>query len=204
MKSLNNIKSKALFKSNSNRKFISKFEIRVWYFLRSNFMGKIIEFKKFSKRINKDNLKTQGFSTDIFPEEDFIYIRREIEFNLDEMDELLNCIYKQISINDTLIISTEDNYEFEKMTYLKDFNDKLHDIMYFLTNTLYQDPITINMNFLELQYLVGTLQLEIEVLEDSNAFIDNNASSDYFKIIDKIYHRLYPVYNSWKKELYEN
>lgn len=161
-------------------------------------MGKIIEFKKFSNRINKDNLKTQGFSTDIFPEEDFIYIRREIEFNLDEMDELLNCIYKQISINDTLIISTEDNYEFEKMTYLKDFNDKLHDIMYFLTNTSYQNPITINMNFLELQYLVGTLQLETEVLEDSDA------SSDYFKVINKIYHRLYPVYNSWKKESYEN
>ncbi|MBI6872234.1 hypothetical protein [Clostridium aciditolerans] len=167
-------------------------------------MGKIIEFKKFSKRINKDNLKTQSFSTDIFPEEDFIYIRREIEFNLDEMDELLNCIYKQISINDTLIISTEDNYEFEKTTYLKDFNDKLHDIMYFLTNTSYQNPITINMNFLELQYLVGTLQLETEVLEDSDASIDNDASSDYFKVIHKIYHRLYPVYNSWKKELYEN
>lgn len=164
-------------------------------------MGKIIEFKKFSKRINKDNLKTQSFFTDIFPEEDFIYIRREIDFNLNEIDELLNCIYKQILVNDKLIISSEDNHDFEKMTYLKDFNDKLHDIMYFLTNTSYQEPVTINMNFLELQYLVGTLQLEAEALEDPSDFINNNASSDYLKVIDKIYHRLYSLYDSWKKEL---
>lgn len=164
-------------------------------------MGKIIEFKKFSKLINTDNLKTRSFSMDIFPENDLIYIRKEIEINLNEIDAILNCVYKQILVTESLIVTAENNFDFEKLTYLKDFNDKLEYVIYFLTNSSYQDPIIININFLEFKYLIGTLQLEVEVLRESK---DNIPDPNYLKVVDTIFNRLFPVYISWKKEVYKS
>lgn len=162
-------------------------------------MGKIIEFKKFSKKINTDNLNNQNFSMDIFPENDLMYIRKEIEVNLDEVDSILNCVYKQILINEKLIIAAKD--DFEKLTYLRDFNDKLQDIMYFLTNSSYNNPIIICINFLEFKYLMGTLQLELEMIKDSKATSQDN---NYIEIIEFLFNRLLPIYRSWKKEIYKS
>ncbi|WP_411681559.1 hypothetical protein [Clostridium thailandense] len=162
-------------------------------------MGKIIEFKKFSKKINTENLHTQSFSIDIFPENDLMYIRKELEINLDEIDMILNCVYKQILINEKLITATED--DFEKLTYLKDFNDKLQDIIYFLTNSSYNDPIIININFLEFKYLMGTLQLELDVLKETQAAAQDHNSLD---VLDFLFNRLLPSYNSWKKDIFKS
>ncbi len=162
-------------------------------------MGKIIEFKKFSKKINTDNLNTQNFSMDIFPENDLMYIRKELEINLDEIDIILNCVYKQTLINEKLITAAEN--DFEKLTYLRDFNDKLQDIMYILTNSSYNDPIIININFLEFKYLMGTLQLELDVLKELQATAQDHNS---LEVIDYLFNRLLPFYSSWKKEIYKS
>lgn len=159
-------------------------------------MGKVIEFKKFSRKINKDNFKETNDDLDIFTENDLAYKRRELEITANEIDHLISCVYKQILMNEQIISKVEKDYDFEKSTYLKDFNDKLHDIMYFLTNSVYGDCIIININFLELKYLTGTLQLELEMIKDST---DN--TSEYMGAIEGLFSRIYPLYRSWEKEL---
>jgi hypothetical protein len=149
-------------------------------------MGKILEFKKFTRKINTND------SSD----EDFLYTRKEITIKLDEIDYVLNCVYKQLLINNKLIISAESSSDFNTLTYLKDFNDKLNDIMYFLTNSVYKDPIIIKINFLEFKYLLGTLQLEIEILGNSK---DENSSYS-FKALKGLYTRLFCIYEPWEKE----
>ncbi|MCT8975603.1 hypothetical protein N4T77_03215 [Clostridium sp. CX1] len=159
-------------------------------------MGKVIEFKKFSRKINKDNFKETNDDLDIFTENDLAYKRRELEITANEIDHLISCVYKQILMNEQIISKVEKDYDFEKSTYLKDFNDKLHDIMYFLTNSVYGDCIIININFLELKYLTGTLQLELEMIKEST---DN--TSEYMEAIEELFSRIYPLYRSWEKEL---
>lgn len=165
-------------------------------------MGKIIEFKKFSKKINRDNFNIDESDLDVLPDDDLAYVRKEIEIRLDEVDYILDCIYKQILINDKLIISADNNSDFSKLTYLRDFNDKLHDVMYFLTNSTYQDPIIIKINFLEFKYLLGTLQLELDMLNESKDTTRNNPSSDYFKIIEYLCTSFTNIYFSWKNEIH--
>lgn len=164
-------------------------------------MGKIIEFKKFSKRINIDNLNIDHFSSDTLTDEDSVYIRKEIEIKLNEVDHILNCIYKQILINDKLIVHSEENYDLNKLTYLRDFNDKLHDVMYFLTNSPYHDPIIIKINFLEFKYLFGSLQLEVDILNENKDKTKQNSLSEYINILEGVYNRFSPIYMSWQKEL---
>lgn len=99
-------------------------------------MGKVIEFKKFSKKINKDNLNIKDSSLDMFPENDLAYVRKEIQINLTEIDSVISCIHNQILINDVLISTAEKENDYQKLTYMRDFNDKLYDVMYFLTMVL--------------------------------------------------------------------
>ncbi|AWI05323.1 hypothetical protein [Clostridium drakei] len=149
-------------------------------------MGKIIKFRT---KINTSELNTNDSSDD-----KKLYIRKEITIKLDEIDYVLNCVYKQILINNKLIIDAENNYNFSKLTYLNDFNNKLHDIMYFLTNSHYNDPIIIKINFVELKYLLGTLELNLEMLEDSKGDSSIN-------ILKSLYNRLLPIYNLFQKEI---
>lgn len=157
-------------------------------------MGKLLEFKKIIRKTNKMELDTD--TEDSFTE-DLLYTRKEITINLDEIDYVLNCVYKQLLINNKLIISSENSSDFTKLTYLKDFNDKLNDIMYFLTNSVYKDPVIITIDFSELKYLLGTLQLEIEVLGKSK---DENSSYS-FKALKTLYSRLFCLYKPWEKEI---
>ncbi|NMM63578.1 hypothetical protein HBE96_13010 [Clostridium sp. P21] len=154
-------------------------------------MGKIIEFKNFKNNAYKGDINDPS-------EDEKLYIRKEINIKLDEIDYLLNCVYKQMLINNKLIIDAENNCNFSKLTYLKDFNDKLEDIMYFLTNSSYQDPIIIKINFIELKYLLGTLQLELELLDNSKKL----SSSSYSPVsLENLYNRLLPIYKTWEKEI---
>lgn len=163
-------------------------------------MGKIIEFKKFSNKINKDNLLIDS-NIDVFPENELLYIRKEINIKLHEVDEVLSCIYKQILINNKLINKWQNDYDLDKLIYLKDFNDKLHDVMYFLTNSIYGESILIKLNFLEFKYLVGTLQLQLEILKDSNKNSQNNSLLNSFNLLKELYSRLSLLYASWQKEV---
>lgn len=149
-------------------------------------MGKIIKFRT---KIITPELNTEDSS-----EDKKLYIRKEIAIKLDEIDYVLNCVYKQILINNKLIIDAENNYNFSKLTYLNDFNNKLHDIMYFLTNSHYNDPIIIKINFVELKYLLGTLELNLEMLEDSK-------EDSSINILKNLYNRLLPIYNLFQKEI---
>ncbi|MBC2581295.1 hypothetical protein [Clostridium sp. DJ247] len=163
-------------------------------------MGKIIEFKKFSKKVNRDNLNIKDTNLDMFSENDLLYEKRELNINLKEIDLLLKCVHKQIQINNKLI-NSENHYNYEKIIYLKDFNDKLHDIMYFLTNSVYKDPIVIKLNFFQLKYLLGTLQLELEILGESNTNTDNTTQLENFNIIKNVYDRLYPIYDCLQRDM---
>jgi hypothetical protein len=165
-------------------------------------MGKVIEFKKFSKNINKDNLNKACSDLNMFPDNDSSYIRKEIDISLVEVDHIINCIYKQLLINEQLITNSENTGDFDKLLYLKDFNDKLHDVMYFVTNSVYKNPIIIKVTFLEFKYLVGTLQLEIGLLNDPDENEKSNVSSDYLKVIENLYNRFYHVYKNWENEFY--
>lgn len=149
-------------------------------------MGKIIKFRT---KINTPKLNANDPS-----EDERLYIRKEITIKLDEIDCVLNCVYKQILINNKLIIDAENNYNFSKLTYLNDFNNKLHDIMYFLTNSSYHDPIIIKLNFIELKYLLGTLELNLEMLEDSK-------EDSSLNILKSLYNRLLPIYKLFQKEI---
>lgn len=149
-------------------------------------MGKIIKFRT---KINTPELNANDPS-----EDERLYIRKEITIKLDEIDCVLNCVYKQILINNKLIIDAENNYNFSKLTYLNDFNNKLHDIMYFLTNSSYNDPIIIKLNFIELKYLLGTLELNLEMLEASK-------EDSSLNILKSLYNRLLPIYKLFQKEL---
>lgn len=149
-------------------------------------MGKIIKFRT---KINTQELNANDPS-----EDERLYIRKEITIKLDEIDCVLNCVYKQILINNKLIIDAEGNYNFSKLTYLNDFNNKLHDIMYFLTNSSYHDPIIIKLNFIELKYLLGTLELNLEMLEDSK-------EDSSLNILKSLYNRLLPIYKLFQKEI---
>ncbi|WPC39313.1 hypothetical protein [Clostridium sp. JS66] len=149
-------------------------------------MGKIIKFRT---KINAPKLDANDPS-----EDERLYIRKEITIKLDEIDCVLNCVYKQILINNKLIIDAEGNYNFSKLTYLNDFNNKLHDIMYFLTNSSYHDPIIIKLNFIELKYLLGTLELNLEILEDSK-------EDSSLNILKSLYNRLLSIYKLFQKEL---
>ncbi|AKN30819.1 hypothetical protein Ccar_08200 [Clostridium carboxidivorans P7] len=148
-------------------------------------MGKIIKFRT---KINTQELNINNPS-----EDERLYTRKEITIKLDEIDYVLNCVYKQILINNKLIIDAENNYNFSKLTYLNDFNNKLHDIMYFLTNSSYHDPIIIKLNFIELKYLLGTLELNLEMLEDSK--------DSSLNILKSLYNRLLSIYKLFQKEL---
>lgn len=152
-------------------------------------MGKIIKFRT--------KINTQELNTSNPPEDERLYTRKEITIKLDETDYVLNCVYKQILINNKLIIDAENNYNFSKLTYLNDFNNKLHDIMYFLTNSSYHDPIIIKLNFIELKYLLGTLELNLEILAESQ----EQSSSYSLQSLKNLYNRLLSIYKPWEKEI---
>lgn len=123
--------------------------------------------------------------------------KTEITLSLDEIDYISCCFDQQLEINDDIICIAESEENINDIDFYCDYNDAIRSIIDIISEAGEKnDPITISLDFNELDAFISCIESETQSYEMSK--LDGEelelAEIEYFEILQKVHDRLSPIY----------